>query len=49
MPNTPLSDQDATPTASLAERIEAGRDELSPAAAQADECQDIAGLFGWAY
>lgn len=50
MPNMPVSDQDTTlPTTSLAERIRDSREELSPVAAQADECQDIAGIFGWAY
>ncbi|MEV5590398.1 hypothetical protein AB0L05_32985 [Nonomuraea pusilla] len=36
-------------TASLSERIEASRDQLTRAAAQAGERQDIAGIFGWAY
>ncbi|SEM59638.1 hypothetical protein SAMN05660976_05534 [Nonomuraea pusilla] len=49
MPNMPTPAEATQTTASLSERIEASRDQLTQAAAQAGERQDIAGIFGWAY
>ncbi|MFJ7257878.1 hypothetical protein ACIQWV_36335 [Streptomyces sp. NPDC098085] len=49
MPNMPAREQDTEPTVSLAERIEASRQELTLAARQTDECHDIASIFGWDY
>ncbi|WP_326614359.1 hypothetical protein OIE62_00850 [Streptomyces scopuliridis] len=49
MPNTPAHEEDRESTVTLVERIEANRHELTLAAAQTDECHDIASIFGWDY
>lgn len=46
MPNIPAPEQETA--VSLAERIEANRDHLTRAAAEAGERHDIASIFGWA-
>lgn len=47
MPSTPTSEQDTESTVTLTERIEASRDALTQASAQAGERYDSAGIFGW--
>ncbi|MEU6019251.1 hypothetical protein ABZ826_36135 [Streptomyces sp. NPDC047515] len=49
MPNVPVSDEVMESTAPLAERIEACRDPLARAVAQAGECYETASIFGWDY
>ncbi|MEW2491523.1 hypothetical protein [Streptomyces sp. NPDC048411] len=49
MPNVPVSDKAMESTVRLAERIEACGDPLARAAAQAGECHETAGIFGWGY
>ncbi|MCC5581743.1 hypothetical protein IMZ11_39690 [Microtetraspora sp. AC03309] len=49
MLNMPTPAEAVESTASLAARIEANRDQLTRAAAQAGERHDIATIFGWAY
>jgi hypothetical protein len=49
MPNTPAPEQHTETTDTLAERIQARREELVLAAAQTEECHDVASIFGWAY
>ncbi|MFF9497910.1 hypothetical protein [Streptomyces flaveolus] len=44
MPNTPAPDYEGHSTTSLTERIEASRDQLGQAAAQAGECHDPASI-----
>jgi hypothetical protein len=47
MPNTPTPEKDTESTVTLTERIEASRDALTQATAQAGERYDSAGIFGW--
>ena len=47
MLNMPAPEEAMETTASLAERIEANRDQLTQAAAQAGERYDTASIFGW--
>ncbi|MGY1901072.1 radical SAM protein [Nocardia gipuzkoensis] len=47
MPNTPAPEKDVESTVTLTERIEASRDALTEASAQAGERYDSAGIFGW--
>ncbi|MEV0970145.1 hypothetical protein [Microtetraspora glauca] len=49
MPNMPAPAEAMETMVSLSERIESSRDQLTRAAAQAGERQDIASIFGWAY
>lgn len=49
MPNVPVSDKAMEAAAPLVERIEACREPLTRAAAQAGECYETASIFGWAY
>ncbi|MEV6749915.1 MULTISPECIES: hypothetical protein [unclassified Streptomyces] len=49
MPNVPAPEPDIDSPVTLAERIEAGRHELTLAARDTDECHDIASIFGWEY